>query len=100
MLILLYITELQSASNENKKEASSSSSSAVNLMKRLTNIKRSKSPTPNSSAYSMDNPVFEDTVAVSSPATNLVSAALPSASSANSSKRHVQLPSHHPVHVR
>lgn len=40
-------------------------SSAVSLMKRLTNIKRSKSPTSGSSgttnpAYSMDNPVFED----------------------------------------
>ncbi|XP_029712749.1 E3 ubiquitin-protein ligase SH3RF1 [Aedes albopictus] len=40
-------------------------SSAVSLMKRLTNIKRSKSPTSSNGgttnpAYSMDNPVFED----------------------------------------
>ncbi|XP_055534264.1 E3 ubiquitin-protein ligase SH3RF1 [Wyeomyia smithii] len=41
-------------------------SSAVSLMKRLTNIKRSKSPTNLSSggntnpAYSMDNPTFDD----------------------------------------
>ncbi|XP_055856385.1 E3 ubiquitin-protein ligase SH3RF1 isoform X2 [Episyrphus balteatus] len=48
----------------------SSSSSAVSLMKRLTNIKRSKSPSSNHvtnnqtvNTYSMDNPSFEDTVA-------------------------------------
>lgn len=40
-------------------------SSAVSLMKRLTNIKRSKSPTNSSGgntnpAYSMDNPTFDD----------------------------------------
>lgn len=34
----------------------------VGLMRRLTSIKRSKSPPP--SSYSMDNPVFEDTVSV------------------------------------
>ncbi|XP_038111278.1 E3 ubiquitin-protein ligase SH3RF1 [Culex quinquefasciatus] len=42
-------------------------SSAVSLMKRLTNIKRSKSPTTSGGtanpAYSMDNPVFEDSAA-------------------------------------
>lgn len=33
----------------------------MNLIKRITNIKRSKSPVNQSSpAYSMDNPVFED----------------------------------------
>lgn len=31
-------------------------------MRRLTSIKRSKSPPP--SSYSMDNPVFEDSVSV------------------------------------
>lgn len=34
----------------------------VSLMRRLTSIKRSKSPPP--SSYSMDNPVFEDSVSV------------------------------------
>ncbi|XP_044253855.1 E3 ubiquitin-protein ligase SH3RF1-like isoform X3 [Tribolium madens] len=34
----------------------------VGLMRRLTSIKRSKSPPP--SSYSMDNPVFEDSVSV------------------------------------
>ncbi|RZC36444.1 E3 ubiquitin-protein ligase SH3RF1, partial [Asbolus verrucosus] len=34
----------------------------VGLMRRLTSIKRSKSPPP--STYSMDNPVFEDSVSV------------------------------------
>ncbi|XP_058827325.1 E3 ubiquitin-protein ligase SH3RF3 isoform X2 [Topomyia yanbarensis] len=51
-------------------------SSAVSLMKRLTNIKRSKSPTSAANsggtanpAYTMDNPMFEDsTIAAVSPA--------------------------------
>lgn len=56
-------------------------------MKRLTNIKRSKSPTPNAASYSMDNPVFEDT------------SIRPSSSiSATNAKRNVL--STHPVHVR
>ncbi|XP_055624846.1 E3 ubiquitin-protein ligase SH3RF1 [Toxorhynchites rutilus septentrionalis] len=49
-------------------------SSAVSLMKRLTNIKRSKSPTTGTNnggttnpAYSMDNPVFEDSAATATP---------------------------------
>lgn len=49
-------------------------SSAVSLMKRLTNIKRSKSPTTSANnggtanpAYSMDNPVFEDSTASAAP---------------------------------
>lgn len=56
-------TSTVSSSKESKKESpasslSSTTSSAVSLMKRLTNIKRSKSPT-NLSSFSMDNPVFE-----------------------------------------
>ncbi|XP_055592428.1 E3 ubiquitin-protein ligase SH3RF1-like [Uranotaenia lowii] len=48
------------SSNKEKKD-----SSAVSLMKRLTNIKRSKSPTAkeggtSNPAYSSDNPAFED----------------------------------------
>lgn len=70
-------------------------------MKRLTNIKRSKSPTPNpSSAYSMDNPVFEDSSVpcnVTSASTAVVVTAAPCTSSA-ATKRNVQLA--HPVHVR
>lgn len=48
------------AVKSDKKE--SSSSSAVSLMKRLTHIKQSKSPSQPSTAFSIDNPVFEDTV--------------------------------------
>lgn len=57
--------------NKDKKEKGT-----VSLMRRLTSMKRSKSPPP--SSYSMDNPVFEDTT---SPASSLPT------------------PSH-PVHVR
>ncbi|XP_065089453.1 E3 ubiquitin-protein ligase SH3RF1 [Ochlerotatus camptorhynchus] len=51
-------------------------SSAVSLMKRLTNIKRSKSPTSNNGgttnpAYSMDNPVFEDSPGSAAAKSNL-----------------------------
>lgn len=43
-----------------------SASSTVNLIKRITNIKRAKSPTIQSApTYSMDNPVFEDSTAES-----------------------------------
>lgn len=49
---------------KDKEKREQNPSTALNLMKRLTNIKRSKSP-PNSNVnqctYSMDNPVFEDT---------------------------------------
>lgn len=63
-------------------------SSAVSLMKRLTNIKRSKSPTSNNGgttnpAYSMDNPVFEDS-------------SLPSAAPIKSNLQQII----NPVHVR
>lgn len=69
----------------------SQSSSTVNLIKRITNIKRSKSPVNNSTpAYSMDNPVFEDnTVGNPEPATNPTSA----------SKRNT-IHLSHPQHVR
>lgn len=69
---------------KDKKECSS----AVSLMKRLTNIKRSKSPT-NPLAFSMDNPVFEDT-----PSTMPSIITTPS----SSSKHSIQIA--HPVHVR
>lgn len=77
-------------SNKDKKETSS----AVSLMKRLTNMKRSKSPIANpASPYSMDNPVFEDpTVPAIGTTQN------PPPVSSSSSKRSVQLS--HPVHVR
>ncbi|XP_062560449.1 E3 ubiquitin-protein ligase SH3RF1 [Armigeres subalbatus] len=63
-------------------------SSAVSLMKRLTNIKRSKSPTSSNGgttnpAYSMDNPVFEDS-------------SLPSAAPIKSNLQQII----NPVHVR
>uniref|UniRef100_U5EPL2 RING-type E3 ubiquitin transferase n=1 Tax=Corethrella appendiculata TaxID=1370023 RepID=U5EPL2_9DIPT len=47
------------SSNNNKEKEKKDSSSVSFMLKNL--IKRSKSPTPNTSAYSMDNPVFEDT---------------------------------------
>lgn len=66
----------------------SSSSSTVSLIKRITNIKRSKSPV-NSSApsYSMDNPVFEDIAGAS---------ATPPLASNKRNTIHLS----HPVHVR
>lgn len=79
-----------------KKDQCSSNSAAsttVNLIKRLTNMKRSKSPVNNSSAtYSMDNPVFEDIVTTTSNGSNatIISAA---------SKRNT-IHLSHPVHVR
>lgn len=60
-----------SAQSEKKEKKDSS---AVSLMKRLTNIKRSKSPTASANcggtanpAYSMDNPVFEDSSSAGAP---------------------------------
>ena len=45
----IYTFELQQKEKKDK---------CVSLMRRLTNIKKSKSPPP--TTYSMDNPVFED----------------------------------------
>lgn len=91
------------------KKDSTSSSTAVSLMKRLTNIKRSKSPTPNSSSvYSMDNPVFEDSsvpcnsslvaTVAKTPQSTCTSPSTGSAAAATATKRNVQLA--HPAHVR
>lgn len=74
--------------------------SAVSLMKRLTNIKRSKSPTsvpPSTPNYSMDNPVFEDTVVTNSPSMSV--AAQQQQQHTSSGKRTTAMLSH-PVHVR
>lgn len=79
-----------------KKDQSSSNSAAsttVNLIKRFTNMKRSKSPVNTSSTtYSMDNPVFEDCATSTSNGSNatIISAA---------SKRNT-IHLSHPVHVR
>lgn len=59
-------------------------------MRRLTSIKRSKSPPP--AFYSMDNPVFEDTA--TSTATSTTSAAAAATTTTNVSA------TMHPVHVR
>lgn len=77
-----------SSQSSNSKKESGTSSSAVSLMKRITNMKRSKSPSTNTSAvtYSMDNPVFED-----------ISSSPPPGPS-SSSKRNIHMS--HPVHVR
>lgn len=79
-----------SQSNGKKEQNLSSaitSSATVNLIKRFTNMKRSKSPTHNQSApsYSMDNPVFEDNIGT--------------VEAAGSSKRNT-IHLSHPVHVR
>uniref|UniRef100_A0A6P7FMU2 RING-type E3 ubiquitin transferase n=1 Tax=Diabrotica virgifera virgifera TaxID=50390 RepID=A0A6P7FMU2_DIAVI len=47
------------AVNKTDKSKERKEKGTVSLMKRLTSMKRSKSPPP--SSYSMDNPVFEDT---------------------------------------
>lgn len=47
--IYIFFFKLQSKEKKDK---------CVSLMRRLTNIKKSKSPPP--ATYSMDNPVFED----------------------------------------
>ncbi|XP_058457926.1 E3 ubiquitin-protein ligase SH3RF1 [Malaya genurostris] len=68
--------ETSHPTNQPKEAKEKKDSSAVSLMKRLTNIKRSKSPTSSANsggntnpAYSMDNPVFEDSaIAAVSPA--------------------------------
>lgn len=83
------------ANNNGKKEQQSSgisaSSATVNLIKRITNMKRSKSPVHSSATgYSMDNPVFEDVTGGTSNAT---------AFSTNASKRNT-IHLSHPVHVR
>ncbi|KAG4066680.1 hypothetical protein HA402_007316 [Bradysia odoriphaga] len=78
----------QSSSSSKDKKETATSSTAVSLMKRITNMKRSKSPSNNTTAatYSMDNPVFED----------ISSSPPPGPSSA--SKRNIHMS--HPVHVR
>lgn len=74
----------------NKKDSNttSTSSTTANLIKRFTNMKRSKSPV-NSTAptYSMDNPVFEDIAGITAPPT------------VPTSKRNT-IHLSHPVHVR
>lgn len=67
----------------------SQSSSTVNLIKRFTNLKRSKSPT-NQPSYSMDNPVFED---------NTVGNNENAVSTTSANKRNT-IHLSHPVHVR
>lgn len=83
--------------NYNNKQSSSSSAAAttVNLIKRFTNMKRSKSPV-NTTTYSMDNPVFEDIVTTTPASMNGTNgmAAISSASKRNT----IHLS--HPVHVR
>ncbi|VEN58048.1 unnamed protein product, partial [Callosobruchus maculatus] len=44
--------------NSKEKSKERKDKGTVSLMRRLTSIKRSKSPPP--SSYSIDNPVFED----------------------------------------
>lgn len=69
-----------------------SQSSSVNLIKRITNIKRSKSPINNATpSYSMDNPVFEDNSIGNSERANV--------SLSSSSKRNT-IHLSQPVHVR
>lgn len=77
-----------SQSNAMSKKDSNSTSTTVNLIKRFTNMKRSKSPV-NSTAptYSMDNPVFEDISGATAPPT------------VPTSKRNT-IHLSHPVHVR
>lgn len=70
----------------------SQSSSTVNLIKRITNIKRSKSPINQSSpAYSMDNPVFED---------NTIGCFEQSSNNASSASKRNTIHLSHPQHVR
>lgn len=77
----------------NKKDNSNSATSTtVNLIKRFTNIKRSKSPVNNSFiTYSMDNPVFEDIVTTTNTSNG-------STTSVTSKRNTIHLS--HPVHVR
>lgn len=70
-------------SKERTKQEKSSISSGVSLMKRLTAMKKCKSPPP--VGYSMDNPVFEDGPG---PATSLML------------NLHSNAQTHLPVHVR
>lgn len=97
------------ADNSKEKPAPSSNTTngTISLMKRLTSIKRSKSPTSlPASAYSMDNPVFEDASGESSaaaaaavPATASTAAVQPPASGQpKQQQRSAQLA--HAVHVR
>ncbi|XP_055923875.1 E3 ubiquitin-protein ligase SH3RF1 isoform X2 [Eupeodes corollae] len=89
----------------------SSSSSAVSLMKRLTNIKRSKSPSSNHvtnnqtvNTYSMDNPSFEDNVATTNQTSanaHQGTAQLPPQQPNTSNERVMNSNAAlHPVHVR
>lgn len=80
-----------SGKKEQQSTAMSASSATVNLIKRITNMKRSKSPVNTSATgYSMDNPVFEDIIGVASNGTSF---------GPNSNKRNT-IHLSHPVHVR
>lgn len=89
------------SNNNSKKEQNVSFSptipvplATVNLIKRITNMKRSKSPVNcSATGYSMDNPVFED-IAGGSSNTN----ALASTTSCSSKRNTIHLS--HPIHVR
>lgn len=91
---------------DNQQTNPSSSSSAVSLMKRLTNIKRSKSPSSNQgtsnhtavNTYSMDNPSFEDPVSTGhQPPIQLPPPPPSTTSNDHPTNSNVSL---HPVHVR
>lgn len=83
----------QSQSDDKKEQnppSTSTSSATVNLIKRFTSIKRSKSPDIKSTtSYSIDNPVFEDNIGSTHD--------VPSVSS-TINKRNIHFS--HPVHVR
>lgn len=89
-------SQLNGAAGGKKDQHHSSNSAAsttVNLIKRFTNMKRSKSPVNTSSTtYSMDNPVFEDCGTTTSNGSNATIL------SAASKRNTIHLS--HPVHVR
>lgn len=85
-------------SKKDHNTSTSAASTTVNLIKRFTNMKRSKSPVNMSStAYSMDNPVFEDIVS-STTTSNGMSLTNGAAAAAPSKRNTIHLS--HPVHVR
>lgn len=86
----------QNGAGSSKREQSSPSTAAsttVSLIKRFTNMKRSKSPV-NAPTYSMDNPVFEDI-----PATTPSNGTNGTTVMSVASKRNT-IHLSHPVHVR
>ncbi|XP_077299372.1 SH3 domain containing ring finger posh isoform X2 [Arctopsyche grandis] len=74
-----------------KNKSEKNSNSGVSLMKRLTGMKKSRSPPPsNHGGFSMDNPVFED----------CAPEGFPPASSRDTGQINQQSAPQHPVHIR